>query len=69
MQDNNKKARARIRELRKKVDSPHLVCDAEDLLPYAWRTPPVVDGRKCSKVLKQMAEAEEERLRPLAPKK
>lgn len=45
----------------------HLVGDCEDLLPYAWRTPPVFDPKKSSKVLKDLLQEEEERKRPPTP--
>lgn len=68
MQDK-KRAKARIDELRKIVNATHLVCDSEDLLPFAWRTPMVVDDKKCSKVLHTLAQEEQERnAPPSAPK-
>lgn len=63
----NKKQR--IDALRKKVDAPRLVGDEPDLLPFAWRTPPVVTGRKQSKVLRDMEQAEQLRTAPPDPKK
>lgn len=62
--DEKKKAKARrISELRKMVSAPHLVCDAEDLLPFAWRTPMVIDEHKCSKVLRELIAEENLRLK------
>jgi len=65
-EQDKKRARARIKELRKIVDAPRLVCDSEDLLPFAWRTPPIVDGKRCTKILREMAAAEELRIHPPA---
>ena len=50
----------RVREHRKNS----LVGDCENLLPYAWNNPIVVDEYKCSKVLREMQRAEKQRLSP-----
>ncbi|MCI8595377.1 MAG: hypothetical protein HFE35_00970 [Clostridia bacterium] len=60
--------KTRPRKTRKIVE-PHFVCDCEDLLPFAWRTPPEVDLRRCSKVLRDMGQREQERLAPPKSKK
>ena len=60
-----KKSRNRIR----KAVAHHLVCDCEDLLPYAWRNPMPIDTRKCSKVLRDMELAKIARLAPPKTKK
>ena len=58
----------RIRELRKIVDAPRFVCDCDDVLPAAWREPPVFDGLKCSKTVQQLLQEQYEREHPAAPK-
>ncbi len=55
--------KTRPRKVRKAAE-PHLVCDCEDLLPFAWRNPPEVDARRASKVLREMGQREQERLTP-----
>lgn len=60
MQDKKR----RIRELRKLVDAPRFVGDSEDVLPYAWRTPPVYEGHKRSKVMQELAQQEYARTHP-----
>lgn len=65
--ERRKRTKARIDELRKIVGAQHLVCDCEDVLPFAWRTPPVVEKRRCSKVLTEMGEAAKERALPPVP--
>ena len=61
---NERAVRTYIREHRKNSAAPHLVGDCEDLLPYAWSNPMVVDEHKCSKVLREMSRAEKQRLDP-----
>ncbi len=56
MNEEERKRRARLEERRKAVEAPRLVCDAEDLLPYAWKTPPVCD--KPTKVMQAIELAE-----------
>ncbi len=40
-EEERRAARERISEKRRAVENTHLVCDAEDLLPEAWKKPPV----------------------------
>lgn len=54
-EEERKRARQRLEERRKAVEAPRLVCDAEDLLPFAWKTPPV-----CKKPTKVMQSLEPE---------
>lgn len=54
-EEERKRARARLEERRKAVEAPRLVCDAEDLLPFAWKTPPV-----CNKPTRVMQSLEPE---------
>lgn len=58
------RSKARVDELRKKVDASKLVGDYDDLLPFQWRTPMTVDERTCSKVLREMAQEERQRNAP-----
>ena len=60
MSDTNINAQQtkRAREHRKNS----LVGDCENLLPYAWNNPIVVDEHKCSKVLREIINAEKQRL-------
>ncbi len=67
--DERELARARFNELRKMAATPRLVCDCEDLLPFAWRTPLRLDGRRPSKVLRELAQQEALRNAPPAPPK
>ena len=62
MSDNLKSRQPRPRQ--KTSDSTRLVGDCENLMPYAWNNPMVVDEHKCSKVLREMAKAEKLRLSP-----
>lgn len=54
---------------RKIANASRLVCDCEDLLPFAWRTPPIVESRHPSKVLRELAQAESLRTAPPASKR
>ena len=54
-EEQRKRARAQLRERRKKMESARLVGDAKDLLPFAWKTPPVC--KKSTKVM-QVLEGE-----------
>ena len=56
-------------ERRKNINASRLVCDCEDLLPFAWRTPPVVESRRPSKVLRELAQAEAARTAPPSAKR
>lgn len=53
----------------RKIVAPHYVCGCEDLLPFAWRNPPEVDANRCSKVLRDMGQAEAQRFAPPKTKK
>ena len=62
MDENSKGKTPRVRP--KSSDTPRLVGDCENLLPYAWNNPMVIDEHKCSKVLREMSKAEKLRLSP-----
>ena len=65
-----RKNRTGASKLRKNAENePHLVGDNEDLLPFAWRTPMIVDERKCSKVLRELTQEDQIRMRPPAAPK
>ncbi len=67
--EERKRVRSRLGELRKSIEKPKLVCDCEDLLPFAWRTPMVVEEKKRTKVLRDLAAEEKLRMQPPAPPK
>ena len=53
--------RAQLRERRKKVEAVRLVGDAQDLLPFAWKTPPVCT--KPTKVMQALSAANAAKIR------
>ena len=67
MPGENTKPKVRIHSKSKASSSSHLVGDCEDLLPYAWSNPIVVDEHKASKVLRDLTSAEKQRLSPQKP--
>lgn len=52
-----------IKELRELVDTPKMVGTVEELVPFAWRNPLLVSvaDKKASKMLKNLAQAEQDR--------
>ena len=67
MDDNLKNRQSRARQ--KNSEASHLVGDCENLMPYAWNNPMVVDEHKCSKVLREMDRAEKLRMAPESSQK
>ena len=52
----------KIEALKKNAIQNRIVGTAEDMIPFAWRNPVIIeDKRKISKVLKTMQEAESQR--------
>lgn len=61
---HREKTRAKADGQENFADAPRLVGDCEDLLPFAWRTPPDLQDRRPSKVLRDMEQARQLRTAP-----